>query len=91
MLLFTQDISVPLTNQADKPPTYIPGHVVQVSPSKVKAKPTIQGRVLSRNNSETDELDQECLQKFVKIPARRVMEEAFGGDFEVEVRFGGIF
>ncbi|KAH9491953.1 hypothetical protein Btru_026880 [Bulinus truncatus] len=72
-------VDVPLTNLKDGPMHSIPGHAVPVSPQS-KATPT-DGKVTSPKSrlpaqSSQEEADRECMQRFVKGPARRVMEEA---------------
>lgn len=57
----------------------VPGHAVQVT------SPTSQAKAVTENASSTapprqksqaeDESDKECLQKFLKMPVRRVIEE----------------
>ncbi|XP_059149976.1 oxidation resistance protein 1-like isoform X2 [Physella acuta] len=62
-------VDVPLVNLADRPMPSIPGHAVPVSPRS----PDSKSKQLSQQRSE-DETDKECMQKFVKGPARRVLE-----------------
>ncbi|KAH9491949.1 Nuclear receptor coactivator 7 [Bulinus truncatus] len=76
---YKNELDVPLTNLKDGPMHSIPGHAVPVS-AQSRATPT-DGKVTSPKGrlpaqSSQEETDRECMQRFVKGPARRVMEEA---------------
>ncbi|CAL1532916.1 unnamed protein product, partial [Lymnaea stagnalis] len=74
-------VDVPLVNLADRPMPSIPGHAVPVSSQPMASSRDAlvrspKERQLPKQTSHAEqETDKECMQKFVKGPARRIMED----------------